>query len=88
MSHFLEFVESPSLGLKTKIFHVMNNSGEILGRVSFFPQWRKYIFTQYAPGIVFDSSCLENIAGFLEHETEKWRFNASRPSDGVRPPAV
>ena len=40
-------------------------SGVILGHVFYYPSWRKYVFSAKA-GVVFDSTCLDDLKTFLD----------------------
>lgn len=55
----------------TKVWDVFSTSGAYLGRVEFYPQWRRYVFCSYQA--VFDADCLEEIARFAREETSEWR---------------
>lgn len=51
---------------KTRIYDVFAKEGSILlGKVKWFPSWRKYSFFPEA-GTVFEQDCLNDIASFLE----------------------
>lgn len=74
MGNYLYFGELRSKR-KTKVFEVTSIAAEtILGFVSFYPAWRKYVFR---PGTrtLYDASCLREIADFVEAETKRWREN-------------
>ncbi len=64
MSKYLEFVKVES-ATKTQKFDVDNKSGDNLGRISFYPQWRKYVFQPSNGGIIFDADCLNDITSYL-----------------------
>lgn len=73
MSEFLEFRETaPEPGKKTKLWDVLAKRDQgFLGRIGYYPQWRKYIF---APGAqtLFDAKCLADIQMFLiEHRDDR-----------------
>jgi hypothetical protein len=60
---------------KTKIWVVQNREDHsVLGRVSWFGRWRKYIFhpPEHAD-LVFEEVCLREIAQFIEEETKAQR---------------
>jgi predicted N-acyltransferase len=55
---------------KTKQFAVRNvvSSGDILGYVKWYSQWRRYcFFTIPSSGIVFDEGCLSDIQDFIKN---------------------
>lgn len=72
MGKFISFEKigvSPSG--KTDIFNVFNESnGEVLGSISWYASWRKYCFFPSSDGVLFDSSCLDDISGFMKSEME------------------
>lgn len=72
MGH-LYFNELRNDGKKTKLWEVTSiASDEVLGRISFWGAWRKYVYKPLA-GTLYDASCLREIADFMESETNKWR---------------
>lgn len=80
MSKYLIFDEcfqTPSR--KTKLFLVYSklnpltadDGGSPLGRIEFYPRWRKYVFAP-TPATIFDAGCLVDIGTFLRNETVAW----------------
>ncbi|MDV3594171.1 hypothetical protein CMU87_17010 [Elizabethkingia anophelis] len=70
MSSFLIFKQYPFEG-KTKRFMIHNSVNKsILGRVLYYPQWRKYVFVPI-DGVIFDSKCLIEIYEFLDNENNE-----------------
>lgn len=68
---FLKFEEHPKPPeRKTRIWTVVNTSEIILGKVKWWPAWRKYTFLP-ATDSVFDITCLREIADFLHTEQRK-----------------
>ena len=58
------------LGVKTKKWVVQNRDNAIvLGRIAWFGRWRKYVFEPY-PNMVFEETCLRDIAMFCQQETK------------------
>lgn len=58
---------------KTDWYIVRSVKGEVpLGRVSFFPQWRKFVFDGIV-GCVLDSNCLMEVVEFLNQKDREWR---------------
>jgi len=54
------------------VYDILNNkSGDSLGLIFYYKQWKKYVFTQTRTEdeIIFDNSCLRDIVDFLENET-------------------
>lgn len=46
--------------------------GALLGRVSWYAQWRRYCFwPNVSTNILFDPSCLREIADFCEAQTKE-----------------
>lgn len=83
-SSWIKFVprDTPD-GVKTKRWFVFTNDNteHLLGGVSWFPRWRKYVFSPLAliqksepiPISYFEEDCLRDIANFIEEETKKHR---------------
>lgn len=69
------FTRSSPTG-KTDIFHVRNRENTVLlGAISWFGPWRKYCFYP-TPGpeeMVFEWTCLREIADFCESKTKEHR---------------
>jgi hypothetical protein len=69
----LKFTRSPEYekpGGKTIVWAVKNPSGELLGTIAYMAHWRRYVLDPYAS--VFDSSCLREIAEFMdEHKMDR-----------------
>jgi hypothetical protein len=63
---------------KTKTWVVQNReNGTILGRINWFGRWRKYVF-EPKPDMVFEETCLRDIAQFIQQETTYQRKAAAR----------
>ena len=63
---------------KTKIWKVQNRENlTILGTISWFGRWRKYVF-EPKPDMVFEETCLRDIAQFIQQETTLQRKVAAR----------
>lgn len=61
---------------KTKIWSVTSAlGGHSLGSISFFPQWRKYVFQPSSGSVIFDYLCLHELADFAQKATAEWRKN-------------
>jgi hypothetical protein len=54
---------------KTRIWAVFNG-GIALGSVAWWPHWRRYTLYPHQ-GTTFDSSCLREIADFLDEQTQE-----------------
>lgn len=73
---YINFVEINDSSRKTKQFYICNiaNPSLILGYIVFFPQWRKYTLkTNPQEHVIFDVTCLREIADFCEKETKQWK---------------
>jgi hypothetical protein len=71
---YLKFEEVfPEQSRKTKLYRVVNQSGQILGGISFSGAWRKYVFQTNDGTIQFDAKCLQDIIDFLNDATQQWR---------------
>jgi hypothetical protein len=65
MSEYLEFKIIRELP-KTKLFSVMSkSSGEVLGRIGWYPQWRQYVFNPCSETI-YSAGCLKDIKDFID----------------------
>lgn len=65
MSMWLEFIELPNEGRKTKKFRVVSRQhGYPLGEIRFFNRWRQYCFYP-GPDTVFNRSCMKDICDFI-----------------------
>jgi len=56
---------------KTKVWNVVaKQNGLVLGVISFFGRWRKYVFApnEQLSGLVFDDGCLHDIAAFTAEQ--------------------
>jgi len=70
---YIDFDEKPNPGHKTRLWIVVNKNGGLpLGEIRFYPAWRKYTFWP-AYQMLFDASCLQDIAKFLQDQTQEWR---------------
>lgn len=65
MSKYLDFQELVPSGRKTKIIRVLSKNNVLLGDISFWPAWRKYVFNP-AWGTMFDDKCLKEIVNKLD----------------------
>jgi len=73
MSKYLKFVRIPFNG-KTKRFEIISKStGTTLGRISWYPSWRQYVFSPVFETI-WNKDCLNDIQNFLNNlmEEKKW----------------
>lgn len=63
---------------KTKTWKVQNRENlTILGTISWFGRWRKYVFAPDAD-MVFEETCMRDIAQFIQQETTYQRKAAAR----------
>lgn len=71
---YLTFEKQPiEFNRKTEIYFVKNkNDGTDLGIISFYPQWRGYVFKPLT-NTLFDTKCLIEISTFLTVITTIWR---------------
>lgn len=56
---------------KTPIIFVKNKTGDELGQIKFYPQWRKFVFFP-KENTLFDSSCLEDIIFTINILQKMW----------------
>ena len=76
-SHWIEFV---IMGRTDKTFLwdiALKESGVVLGRVKWFGRWRKYAFFP-ADGTIYETTCLRDIAAFLDEQMLIRRKKACR----------
>ncbi len=69
---YILFDEVPSPDRKTRVLHVHNDTGETLGRIEWYPHWRRYVFLP-EPQCIFDRSCLIPIGNKLAELMLDWR---------------
>lgn len=78
MAKWITFIEKDYPERKTRVFHVLTKDGGILlGVISWFGRFRKYSFHPLDDR-VFESTCLRDIAGFMDdlmEERKKEREN-------------
>lgn len=69
-----DFDQSTPSG-KTFIWKVIaKDDGIVLGKVSWFGRWRKYVFEPNAAfDLVFEETCLRDIAAFIEFRSKQQR---------------
>jgi len=60
---YLEFLEIKDTG-KTKVFSIKSKHGYVLGFISWYSGWRRYIFKP-SNETIFDVKCLEEIILFI-----------------------
>lgn len=56
---------------KTPIVFVCNKSGDELGQIKFYSQWRRFVFYPKADTL-FDSNCLEDIICTINLIQQMW----------------
>lgn len=67
----LQFTESPNPGKKTKRWIISSAmGGTVLGYIQFHPQWRKYVWSMFNSGIIFDVKCTQEVVDFLIQHAE------------------
>ena len=69
---YLRFIKIWPEAKKLPVYRIANRKDEYLGILSFYPQWRKYVF---APSLLckFDATCLSEIIDALNIINEKRR---------------
>ena len=48
-----------------------NKSLDTLGYVEYYPRWKQYVFSTLSPDVVFNVSCLNDIADFIKQLKNK-----------------
>lgn len=68
----------PKIPQVTKIWEILDSTNTRLGLVKWYAPWRKYCFHPL-DGVLFDHSCLTDIAKFMKdnHETR----NEEKPAE-------
>ncbi len=63
----IHFTEEPTMNVEARPmwFCRNNRTGGILGSVTFYDDWNRWVF-EGEPHGVFDSGCLRDIAAFLD----------------------
>lgn len=58
---------------KGKPIYRVNNrrTGDCLGGIAYYPNWRCYVFWPESKRCIFNAECLDNIKGFIENEAGK-----------------
>lgn len=74
MAKWIEFRETLTpLSNKTKRWEVISlRDGAILGRISWWNAWRKYVFSPSYP-TVWEEDCLHDVAEFIESHTKEYK---------------
>lgn len=63
---------------KTKIFVVVNKESKtVLGMITWHGPFRKYSFFP-EPNRVFETTCMKDIAGFMDNLMEEWKFGKAK----------
>lgn len=77
-TQYVKFEETGlSASRKTKIWLVKNAQSDFeIGRIRWFPNWRKYVF-EPAPNCIFDPNCLGDIKDFLLKALEEHKEGAA-----------
>jgi hypothetical protein len=72
---WIKFLPMPRLTANTDRWEVVSkDGGEGLGTVEWYCPWRKYIFAPNADyNLVFEETCLRDIAAFVEARTREHR---------------
>lgn len=67
---------------KTNLYEVCEgrNVKANLGHISWFPRWRKYVFEPNPNRVIFEETCLRDIAEFIEAETKSHK-NTTKKKD-------
>ena len=69
-------VQFEGLTQRYEVFAKSNQS--LLGRIQFYPGWRRYVFQPTFPS-TFEEECLKDIAEFVEALTIKYKTAARLP---------
>lgn len=73
IGEYLEVTKEPDrLDRKTSVWTITSKSGSTLGVVWWFGRWRQYCF-EPQPDTVFNVSCLDDIARFIQKAMQEWR---------------
>lgn len=75
MGSFIDFTEIHDTG-KTKVFSVKSKQGDLLGKITWFSNWRKYTFWP-EHSTIFDTKCLLEIVSFIDGLMERRKGGAN-----------
>lgn len=64
---FIKFKETP----KRNAFVLNKRSGDVLGLIQWYPDWRCYVLHAVPEGVVFNGECLRDIATYMDEQTRK-----------------
>lgn len=82
MAKWLEFKIQPRGDRKTDIYEVWNKEEHVLlGRIGWYGAWRCYAFYPCSGNLVFERTCLRDIADFLDQLMEERK---KQKADGTR----
>jgi hypothetical protein len=71
MSEYLEFIELPNDGKKTRKYQVVSKKWQYpLGEIKFFNHWRQYAFFP-APDTIFNNTCMNDLVNFIKSIPKK-----------------
>ena len=68
--HFTPVSWTDDSGNKLKGWYCRDKSGKILGRIGYYPNWRKWVYSSRSEDIIYDEQCLKDITHFL-HQINK-----------------
>jgi len=69
---YLDFIEKNNPDKLTKVWEVMNKGNQSLELIRYQNTWRKYVFSVYGDGSIFDAGCLSEILSFLiQHKDDR-----------------
>ena len=80
---FLNFIRHDLPSRKTPKVHVENKSGESLGVILFYPNWRRFVFCP-STDTIFDSSCLSDIKSEVDRLQDEWKNKIQERRGKVR----
>lgn len=74
----IEFVPgTPPRGWSTRVWDVVNESGQVIGRVQFWPAWRQYVLFPN-PKTLWSHECLQVAVAWLQSQNAAWRLEVQR----------
>lgn len=63
---FFKDVQWEEDGAQREGWYCFSKRGDLLGRIGFYPRWKKYVFSIKNEDVLFDNTCLKDVAHFLE----------------------
>lgn len=64
---YVHFIKTDEIYAGKNVWECRNNKNKhILAKIYWYNRWKQYVFTQYAPNVIFNDSCLSDTVSFLK----------------------